>query len=63
MSYHRTTGKGGTVNTSRDPAHPNFSKSTTGGNSAPVPRDRRRWPNKNNPRGYRGSGSGANNTD
>lgn len=26
MTYHRTTGKGGTVNRSREPKHPNFNK-------------------------------------
>ena len=31
MSYHRTTGKGGTVNSSRHPKLPNFNKSTSGG--------------------------------
>lgn len=63
MTYHRTTGKGGTVNTSRDPVHPNYNKSTTQGHSAPRRKGRRVWPNARNPAGQRGSGSGQNNTD
>jgi hypothetical protein len=63
MSYNRTSGKGGTVNSSRDPASPNFNKSTTEGASSPPRKGRRVWPNARNPAGQRGSGSGQNNTD
>lgn len=51
MTYHRTTGKGGTVNSSRDEPFPNYNKSTVGGNTAPTPKGKRVWPNKSVPSG------------
>lgn len=60
MSFHRTTGKGGTVNSSRDAPLPNFNKSTTRGNTRPPRRGKRVWPNRSTAHGQRGSGSGQN---
>ncbi len=44
MTYHRTGGKGGTRNTSRDEPFPNFNKNTVTGNKA-APKVGRRRPN------------------
>ena len=51
MTYHRTTGKGGTINSSRDEAFPNFNKSTVDGNKAPARKGKRVWPNRSVPNG------------
>ena len=51
MTYHRTTGKGGTVNRGRDNPYPNFNKSTVDGNKAPPRQGRRKPPNMRMPSG------------
>ena len=51
MTYHRNSGKGGFVNTSRDPVPPNHNKSTAGGSTSAPRRGKQVHPNKNKPRG------------
>ena len=51
MTYHRTTGKGGTINSSRDEPFPNFNKPTVAGNKAPPRKGRRMAPNRSVPSG------------
>ena len=53
MTYHRTTGKGGTVDTGRDEPFPDHSKSTTRGHTAKPRRGKQKWPNRSKPRGKR----------
>ena len=52
MTYHRNSGKGGFVNTSRDPRPPsNGNKNTIAGSTSAPRRGKQVWPNRNKPRG------------
>lgn len=49
MTYHRTTGKGGTIDRSRDQSYPGPGKSTKSGSTRRPSTGKRVAPNKKNP--------------